>query len=99
MTNLGAMNIGAFVESERLHGSTLLVPEIETLCADLTERSLAERLLMPGLDSRRADIILGGGILLLHALAHIDSERIEICTRGLRWGVLYDRFLPNPSNV
>ena len=98
MTNLGAMNMGAFVESERLHGSTLLVPEIESLCTLLTESSLAKRLSIPGLDARRADIILGGGILLLHALAHIDSERIEICTRGLRWGVLYDRFLPNPSN-
>ncbi|MCW3096523.1 MAG: hypothetical protein JWL77_2141, partial [Chthonomonadaceae bacterium] len=40
-----------------------------------------------------ADIILGGAILLSQALAHLGSLTVEVSTRGLRWGLLYDRFL------
>ena len=98
LTNLGAMRLSAAVEPERLHGMTLRVPEIETLCSLLAERSVEERRNLPGLDPRRADIILAGAILLLHALAHIQSDQVDISTRGLRWGVLYDRFLAGARN-
>jgi exopolyphosphatase/guanosine-5'-triphosphate,3'-diphosphate pyrophosphatase len=48
---------------------------------------------IPGLDPSRADIILGGAILLSRALAWIGSSEVAVSTRGLRWGLLYDRFL------
>ena len=93
LTNLGAMKLASALDPEALHGMTLRVPEIEGLRTLLAQRSVEERRMLPGLDPRRADIILAGAMLLLHALAHIQSDRVGICTRGLRWGVLYDRFL------
>ncbi len=95
LTNLGAMRLASALDPEALHGMTLRTPEIEHLCELLAKRTVQERCMLPGLDPRRADIILAGGILLLHALAHVQSDQVGICTRGLRWGVLYDRFLPD----
>jgi len=57
-----------------------------------------QRRQLPGLDPRRADIILAGTLLLLQALRYIGSDRIDISTRGLRWGVLYDRFMPTADS-
>lgn len=93
LTNLGAMKLHSSADLERVHGMTLLQRDLDTLCSTLAERSVEERRKLGGLDPRRADIILAGVILLIQALAHIHSDRIDICTRGLRWGVLYDRFL------
>ena len=94
LTNLASMKLGTDAEPEAIHGSILYVWEIEALSKALAERSIAERRTMLGLDPRRADIILAGSILLKHALTHIGSEKVEVSTRGLRWGLLYDRFLP-----
>lgn len=94
LTNLGGMKLHAMVDPERLHGLALHVPELEKLCALLADKTVEERRSLPGLDPRRADIILAGVILLIHALAHIGSKQIDVSTRGLRWGLLYDRFLP-----
>lgn len=96
LTNLGSMRLGAEVEPELVHGMPLRVPDVEAICTLLAERSVEERRQLPGLDPRRADIILAGAILLLQSLRHIASDQVDICTRGLRWGVLYDRFLPGP---
>lgn len=93
LTNLGAMNLGGVVEPETLHGYRLSADALEAQITRLAAASVAERQRFPGLDPRRADIILGGAILLSQALAHIGSAGIDISTRGLRWGVLYDRFL------
>lgn len=95
-TNIGAMQLGGVVESERLHGLSLPIGELEALCERLAVLSAEERKQIPGLDPRRADIIAGGIILLIQALAHIGSDRVDVSTRGLRWGVLYDRFLAHP---
>lgn len=93
MTNLAAMNLGAFQEPDALHGYVLTADDLENQMQRLASATIAERQQMPGLDPRRADIILGGAILLTHALAHFGSASIHISTRGLRWGLLYDRFL------
>jgi exopolyphosphatase/guanosine-5'-triphosphate,3'-diphosphate pyrophosphatase len=93
LTNLGAMDRGGISPAEVLHGHTLTNDALEDQISRLASRTIEERKQIPGLDPRRADIILGGAILLSQALAHIGSESIDVSTRGLRWGVLYDRFL------
>ena len=93
LTNLAAMHIGAVVSPETLQGYVLDSAAIDGLISRLADATIAERKTIPGLDPRRADIILGGAILLSQALARLGSHRVETSTRGLRWGVLYDRFL------
>jgi exopolyphosphatase/guanosine-5'-triphosphate,3'-diphosphate pyrophosphatase len=97
LTNLGAMTLAVAPEPEALHGLSLRAADLEGLCARLSGLTLDERRAVAGLDPRRADIILAGTILLIQALKTIRSDRIDISTRGLRWGLLYDRFLPEVS--
>lgn len=99
MTNLGAIDLNGPRDPEQLHGHVLNADVIEGQIALFASRTLQERKQIPGLDPRRADIILGGAILLSQALARIGCPSIAVSTRGLRWGVLYDRFLPAVSHV
>ena len=39
-----------------------------------------------------ADIILAGAVILKEAIVQAGARVIEISMRGLRWGLLYDRF-------
>lgn len=93
LTNLGAMDKGGTTSPEELHGYELTQDALEDHISRLATMTIEERKTLPGLDPRRADIILGGAILLSQALAHAGTPSVSVSTRGLRWGVLYDRFL------
>jgi exopolyphosphatase / guanosine-5'-triphosphate,3'-diphosphate pyrophosphatase len=97
VTNLGAMENGRTLAPEELHGYTLSQDALENQIARLSVLTVEQRKELPGLDPRRADIILGGAILLSQALARAGSTEVAVSTRGLRWGVLYDRFLKGSS--
>lgn len=95
VTNLGAMDLADRKVSQDLHGSLLSADRLEMLVERLAISTVEERRKMPGLDPRRADIILGGAILLSQAMAQVGASAVTVSTRGLRWGLLYDRFLPS----
>jgi exopolyphosphatase/guanosine-5'-triphosphate,3'-diphosphate pyrophosphatase len=92
ITTLAAMQAKRADDYEALHGITLDTDDIEDQITQLSQRSLAQRKEMQGLDPKRADIIVGGAILLAQALEKLESTTLTVSTRGLRWGVLYDRF-------
>jgi exopolyphosphatase/guanosine-5'-triphosphate,3'-diphosphate pyrophosphatase len=54
------------------------------------EMDLEERMRLPGLDPRRADLMVAGGILLDTLLKRLDAEEITLCDLALREGVLLD---------
>lgn len=83
---------GQGASAELMHGFILNADDIERQMAILAVSSIEQRNQIVGLDPRRADIILGGAIMLSQALSCIGSGKIAISTRGLRWGLLYDRF-------
>jgi exopolyphosphatase/guanosine-5'-triphosphate,3'-diphosphate pyrophosphatase len=92
LTNLGSMDLGGWFGAEVLHGHALTAEALQRLIDILAVRTVAERRSIPGLDPARADIILGGAILAARAAERVGADRLDISTRGLRWGVLYDRF-------
>ena len=92
LSTLGGMSLRSSASLETLHGFTLSGDELDRLINELASRSILERMSLPGLDAKRADIILAGAIILSQALAHAGSDRLSVSSRGLRWGVLYDRF-------
>jgi exopolyphosphatase/guanosine-5'-triphosphate,3'-diphosphate pyrophosphatase len=51
---------------------------------------LAERLELPGLDPRRADITVAGAILLDTLLKKLDASEITLCDLALREGLVLD---------
>ena len=92
VTNLGAMDQGGRNGADPLHGHLLSAELLGSHIDRLAASTVAQRRTIPGLDPRRADIILGGAILLAQALARLNEPAVAISTRGLRWGLLYDRF-------
>jgi exopolyphosphatase/guanosine-5'-triphosphate,3'-diphosphate pyrophosphatase len=56
----------------------------------LRRTTLREKLRVPGLDPRRRDIVVPGGILLAWILKNVGAESIVVGDRGLREGLLLD---------
>ncbi len=91
LTNLAAMDRGGIRDPDELHGYVLTADRLERRIEQLASATIAQRQEMPGLDPRRADIILGGAILLSQTLACTGASDVAVSVRGLRWGLLYDR--------
>ena len=59
---------------------------------DLRRLPLEQRKRIDGLDPTRADVILAGALILAEAMRALKREQMEVCGRGLRWGLIYERF-------
>jgi len=46
---------------------------------------------MPGLDPRRADVILAGACILRGITERSGAQEIIVSDRGIRWGLLYEK--------
>lgn len=56
----------------------------------LHTKTVAERMKIPGMDAVRADIILGGSIILESALRYLNIDQVIISGYALREGVVFD---------
>ena len=77
---------------EKIHGRRIGIDELASQIALYSELALDQRRRINGLDPARADIILGGAIILQEGLRRAGRRTVEISNRGLRWGLLFDRF-------
>jgi len=74
----------------RVHGYVLARERLESLQARMLELSEAERRKMPGMNPRRADIIVAGNAVLIAILTQLGQEEILVCERALRDGIIVD---------
>ena len=56
----------------------------------VVEMDLEERMHLPGLDPRRADLMVAGAVLLDTLLKKLGAEELTLCDLALREGVLLD---------
>jgi exopolyphosphatase / guanosine-5'-triphosphate,3'-diphosphate pyrophosphatase len=63
---------------------------IRRLRKAVTELDLSERLKLPGLDPRRADLTVAGGVLIDTLLRKLDASEITLCDLALREGLVLD---------
>lgn len=75
---------------KRVHGYTLSRARLEALQRQMLTMTEAERRRMPGMNPRRADIIVAGNAVLIDALALLGRDEIVVCERALRDGVVVD---------
>ncbi len=73
-----------------VHGYTLSRARLETLQRQMLVMGEAERRRMPGMNPRRADIIVAGNAVLIGALALLGRDDLVVCERALRDGVVVD---------
>src|SRR6266851_4512345 len=64
--------------------------QIRRIRKDLTALDLEERLRVPGLEPRRADLAMAGAILLDEILRRLGADEITLCDLSLREGLVLD---------
>jgi exopolyphosphatase/guanosine-5'-triphosphate,3'-diphosphate pyrophosphatase len=95
-TSLSAIASGLAAEEGPAHQAfaPLRLSALESLAEMLCGMSLEERRRLPGLDPRRADVICAGAYVLIEALQRLGISECLVSDRGVRWGLLWERFGP-----
>ena len=100
IVNLVSMKLGLNQFDPRLlHGEMLHITEIESQIHRLCSVPLEERKQIPGLEAKRADIITAGAAILRSILKHFGASKIRVSTYGLRYGIMYDRFVSKTDGI
>lgn len=79
-------------DATKVHGAQLARDDVKRTITSLAEVPLERRKATPGLQPKRADVIVAGGFILLAALERLGVSELTVSDRGLRWGLLADRF-------
>ncbi len=74
-------------DAARVHGSSLDVETLERIVARLAALPLAARRDVPGLEPKRADVIIAGALVVLAFLAQTKATTMIVSDRGVRWGL------------
>ncbi len=65
----------------------------------LVEADIAERLQIPGLDPRRADLSVAGSVLLDTILRRLGADELTLCDLALREGLVLDYIHRNGARI
>ena len=65
----------------------------------LTATTLQQRLAMPGLDPRRADVMVAGAVLLDTLLRFLGASELTLCDFALREGLILDYIKKNGAHI
>ncbi len=76
--------------ASHLNGYVLRRDALVRLMRRLATMTLAEREKLPGIDAKRAAIILPGAMVLAHVLGRLDVDAITISDFGVREGLVTD---------
>lgn len=74
-----------------IHGSHLSRREVERQIRLFKAKTVAERREIPGLEPKRADVILAGAILIDRIMALFGMEQVTVSDQGIRYGLLHER--------
>ena len=97
VTNLAAVKHGlATYDPDVVQGTVLDRAEIDRQIELYRTRDADERREIVGLQPNRAEVILAGACIVRTVLAKLGRERLTVSDRGLRHGLLVERF-PHPG--
>jgi exopolyphosphatase/guanosine-5'-triphosphate,3'-diphosphate pyrophosphatase len=93
ITNIAAVKHGlAKYDPNLIQGSVLERDEIEGQIELYRSRSLEQRRSVVGLQPKRADVILAGACIVRTVRQKLGKDKLSVSDRGLRHGLLVDRF-------
>ena len=73
--------------------------QIRRLRKEVVELDLEERLAIPALDPRRADLVVAGAVLLDTILRRLGAEDLTLCDLALREGLVLDYIRRNRRQI
>ncbi len=74
-----------------VHGSHLTLGEVRRQIHLFQSQTLAERKAIPGLEPKRADVILAGAYLIERAMTLFKVQEVVVSDQGVRYGLLHER--------
>ena len=95
---LAASEDGA-VAADGLRNRRISAKQIRRLSRELAGMTLAERLRIPGLDPRRADLAVAGSFLLDTILKKLGAKELTLCDLALREGLALDYIRKNQARI
>jgi exopolyphosphatase/guanosine-5'-triphosphate,3'-diphosphate pyrophosphatase len=75
-------------DPDAVHAMTLSWNDVTHALARFRAVPITERRQIPGLEPARADVIIGGALILTCLLAHVHADHFIVSARGLRYGLL-----------
>ena len=91
-----ALNVAAVTQgqthpdTDALHGLSLPRAAVASALSKFAALSLSERRQLPGLEPKRADVIVAGALILDQLLTYFNADQFLLSVRGLRYGLLAD---------
>jgi exopolyphosphatase / guanosine-5'-triphosphate,3'-diphosphate pyrophosphatase len=93
VTNLAAVKHGlAAYDPDVVQGTVLDRAEIERQIEAYRERDVEQRRAIVGLQPKRADVILAGACIVRTVMDKLEVPSLTVSDRGLRHGLLVERF-------
>ena len=84
---------------ERLNAVTVSYKDVAKLRDRLVRMDREERKRLPGLDRRRADVIVPGAVLIEHLMRSLGLRELTACDWALREGVILDFIRRHPEEI
>src|SRR6266542_464615 len=98
--SLGALALtGEGAPPEDLRNRRVSAKALRRLRKQLVAADIEERLHMPGLDPRRADLSVAGSVLLDTILRGLGAEELTLCDLALREGLVLDYIHRNGKKI
>ncbi len=91
-TTLAAIEkrLSVYSHSE-VHGCRLSRAEVQRQVHLFKDKTIAERREIPGLEPKRADVILAGAVLIDRIMTLFRVEQVMVSDQGIRYGLLHER--------
>jgi len=93
VANLASIAIHRKGEAAAVHGFALSSEALAEEIAEFSRMTTAERASIPGIEPKRAGVILAGALIVERVMRHYRQDVILTSVRGIRFGTFYDRFL------
>ncbi|MGE5820046.1 MAG: Ppx/GppA family phosphatase [Deltaproteobacteria bacterium] len=74
-----------------VHGACVKLAEVRRQVRLFQSKTIAERQMIPGLEPKRADVILAGAWLTERIMTSFGAEQIIVSDQGVRYGLLHER--------
>jgi exopolyphosphatase/guanosine-5'-triphosphate,3'-diphosphate pyrophosphatase len=75
---------------EMINGRSVPLQALAATAERLADMTARERARLPGVDERRADTIAVGAVAIVDLVERLQADRIVLCDRALREGILAD---------
>jgi exopolyphosphatase/guanosine-5'-triphosphate,3'-diphosphate pyrophosphatase len=93
VTSMGAvMHRMEKYDAEVIQGTKITLEEVNRQLKQYSSMRVAERMGIAGLQPKRADVILAGAGIVKTIMEILDIESLTVSDRGLRHGIMFDRF-------